>query len=416
MPYPPSHLPPHLFPPLWPCSQYAELCPYSLQHFINAYLKRDEGDVATTFNVHEASASADLAAAIAALRVDCAWSETDFELRAIADTFGARVMKISATPSIDDGDVHVPSGDSGDGTDPAQPDMLLVHYAGLHWRAGFPFDGTGPYAPSEAWQAPTVDTHVRILSPDSSGSQHEAKITDVMLRVDERGSRRLLHQAVATDDSSNAEYHYFPDMSWEWVSDNRGSGDSTGGARQLSDYKSGGGRMQKLGTMPKRPLQGCQSSFNLPSVWKARGQWMLHGISYRDTRTGRHGLSQLERVLHCMRDNPSCYANMEAKLPGDAPGWFLITPKTLDEHMAHVICNKAYGLLEDDWLALHGGARDPCKQQPKERFVWVHDIIKVWEPESRMVSPLQGHTRGRDGLLYCAAKGRSHPRPQILQH
>jgi hypothetical protein len=92
------------------------------------------------------------------------WAESEFELRAIADAFGATVVKVSASP-----DValvrYEPDSMSGISAVADQPVIHLVHYHGLHYRAGFADDDRAPYTPT-APAAPRVAT--RQLPPRST--------------------------------------------------------------------------------------------------------------------------------------------------------------------------------------------------------------------------------------------------------
>jgi hypothetical protein len=95
---------------------------------------------------------------------DKRWAESEFELRAIADAFGATVVKVSASP-----DValvrYEPDSMSGISAVADQPVIHLVHYHGLHYRAGFADDDRAPYTPT-APAAPRVAT--RQLPPRST--------------------------------------------------------------------------------------------------------------------------------------------------------------------------------------------------------------------------------------------------------
>jgi hypothetical protein len=95
---------------------------------------------------------------------DTHWAESEFELRAIADAFGATVVKVSASP-----DValvrYEPDSMSGISAVADQPVIHLVHYHGLHYRAGFADDDRAPYTPT-APAAPRVAT--RQLPPRST--------------------------------------------------------------------------------------------------------------------------------------------------------------------------------------------------------------------------------------------------------
>mgnify|MGYP002632086098 CR=1 FL=1 len=80
---------------------------------------------------------------------DQQWAESEFELRAIADAFGATVVKVSASPGV--GLVrYEPSSMSGIGAVAEQPVIHLVHYHGLHYRAGFADGDRALYAPTPA--------------------------------------------------------------------------------------------------------------------------------------------------------------------------------------------------------------------------------------------------------------------------
>ena len=99
------------------------------------------------------------------------WAESEFELRAIADAFGATVVKVSASP-----DValvrYEPDSMSGIGAVADQPVIHLVHYHGLHYRAGFAEDDRAPYAPTAPAARGVAARQLPPRSTRASKAQH----------------------------------------------------------------------------------------------------------------------------------------------------------------------------------------------------------------------------------------------------
>ena len=90
------------------------------------------------------------------------WAESEFEVRAIADAFGVTVGKVSASPGVAQ-IRYEPSSTTGvEGAGAEQPVIHLVHYHGLHYRAGF--NGGHIYLPvprAAAEAAPTRQLPLR---------------------------------------------------------------------------------------------------------------------------------------------------------------------------------------------------------------------------------------------------------------
>ena len=119
---------------------YKEHAYESLVDLVRAHLELDDDDV--DLDTH-------LTPCLEVMAKDKHWAESEFELRAIADAFGATVVKVSASPDV----AHVryePSSMLGIGAVADQPVIHLVHYHGLHYRAGFANGDRAPYAPTPA--------------------------------------------------------------------------------------------------------------------------------------------------------------------------------------------------------------------------------------------------------------------------
>ena len=156
-------------------------------------------------------------------------------------------------------------------------------------------------------------------------------------------------------------------------------GDSDGSARGNYGVDADGGSANSDGDEGEGDdgQAACEAQRKKFSTWTARGCWTLEGYDWYDACT----VSQFAKVHQALVRNPWAWDMDFTNARAPASTWFHISPDTLTDKVAHIICTKVYSAMKMDYNALYGkkaGARLPEAEQPKQPLISVQHVIYMW--------------------------------------
>ena len=170
------------------------------------------------------------------------------------------------------------------------------------------------------------------------------------------------------------------EVAGEEVAGEDGSGEDGFGEEVAGEEEAG----EENARMHHLPLQLTRSF----SCWSARGNWLLHGISWMDAGFGSWSMPIEERVIKSLEDNPWCWDIDFSAAPAPSPTWFHITPATVTHDVAYTLSHRVYNAMHTDFKGLRGTYRQrqtnspyrrlPESEQTREPLVWVEHLVYLW--------------------------------------
>jgi hypothetical protein len=319
-----------------------------------------------------------------------AWGESDLELRCIANIARTNVKRWNGAAEGGVPDVEIPP-DADITRDPMQKPIMLIHYKDFHYRAVIPLDCCGTLGcllrdthAGDHYGCPATSSRTR--SGSTQGSQAEGGA----------GAHASAPDGSRTDGSRAKNDHVRHNgVSSSQPNSGGGVGDDGGGGDCADPFASappifdiGNHTDAPIGIRraPRQSYRGAQcldDPFEEMSPFGSRVQWLLHGLSRRQTLQGDQGESMIARVEHCLRTNSWCYEGLG---PSTGESFLYLhpklddgTPSTITDSIAHALVDRARRYIDDDWHAHQAvEARLQMKDQPYERFAWVEHVVWAW--------------------------------------
>ena len=171
---------------------------------------------------------------------------------------------------------------------------------------------------------------------------------------------------------------------------------AAGECHECDDDDDGGSGGQNDGADLRQPQAARHNGIprrhpNDWSPWSARAVWTLHGFTWEECTST--GTPVIDRVRTILNDNPWCWrADLlwpdMTDVPQGRGGWFHIKPQTVTPSQARYISLKVHSMIDQDWIGLHGTARQrtqslefkrlPEDRQPCDPHMWIEHAVYFW--------------------------------------
>ena len=167
---------------------------------------------------------------------------------------------------------------------------------------------------------------------------------------------------------------------------------------------------RQKGKKRERSATGFRGKTIMPqwSPWSAAGGWSLAGLPWHECGRGNVFCSQIDRVRAVLkRDTWAWDMHFDAAAPA-APGWFHITPTSVNAAQAKLLVNRASAYSNMDYYALlrNLDERRPESVQPREPCIWVSHVVYFWNISRGWCSAARCGEKFTDrGMIFTSERG-----------